>query len=119
MNRNLAKWRRCKAVLEYIGGKPVKEIAKNLDAARCSVYVWLDWYNKLGVAGLESEKSTGRPPILTDEQKEKLIRVIESGPLVGGYQSGVWTGSMIGDWIRKLLPWPLPQPSLFPFIIKG
>jgi transposase len=95
------KWRRCKAVLSYLEGEGVIEIAKHLDAARSSIYGWLDWYNACGLGGLEAGKSTGRPPQLSDEQKEALATAIDAGPIAAGYQSGVWTGPMIGDWIRR------------------
>jgi transcriptional regulator GlxA family with amidase domain len=39
---------------------------------------------------------------LTEEQLSKLGQIIEDGPVAVGYQSGVWTGPMIGDLIERM-----------------
>jgi len=38
---------------------------------------------------------------LTDAQRAELTGIVEAGPLAAGYQSGVWTGPMIGDLIQQ------------------
>jgi transposase len=98
---DLAVWRRCKAVLEYLKGKSVIDIAKGLDAGRSSVYEWLDFYDALGPDGLRTSKPPGAECRLTEKQQEELGKVIEDGPVAAGYSTGVWTGPMIGDMIRK------------------
>ncbi len=98
---DFAVWRRCKAVLGYLAGKSVADIAEELDAARSSVYGWLDWHIALGEEGLRTEASPGRPRRLTSEQENKLTRIIEDGPIAAGYSTGIWTGPMIADLIRQ------------------
>ena len=100
---DLAVWRRCKAVLEYLKGKSVIDIANELDAARSSVYEWLDFYDTLGPDGLRTTKPPGAECRLSEKQQEKLVKIIEDGPVAAGYSTGVWTGPMIGDLIRKRL----------------
>ena len=34
-------------------------------------------------------------------QRAELTALVEAGPLAAGYQSGVWTGPMIGDLIEQ------------------
>lgn len=98
---DLAEWRRCKAVLDFLGGKAVVVIAKELDTSRSSVYGWLDRYEAQGPDGLKTIKPPGAEPRLDEEQQRELTRVIEDGPVAAGYNTGVWTGPMIGDLIRK------------------
>ena len=98
---DLAVWRRCKAVFYYLKGKSVIHIAKELDAARSSVYEWLDFYDALGPNGLRTVKQPGAVCRLSDEQREELGKIIEDGPIAAGYSTGIWTGPMIGELIRK------------------
>lgn len=98
---DLAVWRRCKAVLDFMGGKSVAKIASELDTGRSSIYEWLDFYNDLGAEGLKTTKPPGAAPRLTAAQQEELVEVIEAGPIEAGYRTGVWTGPMIGSLILK------------------
>jgi transposase len=97
----LDEWRRGRAVLGYIEGRRVVDLAVELCVTRGSVNRWLQWYEALGVEGLITAKPPGAAPKLTDEQREELVALVEAGPLAAGYQSGVWTGPMIGDLIER------------------
>lgn len=96
---DLDVWRRARAVLGYIEGRRVVDLAAELGVTRGSVNRWLGWYEAFGVEGLLTSKPPGRSPRLSDEQRTELIALIEDGPRVAGYSSGVWTGPMIGDLI--------------------
>lgn len=98
---DLAVWRRCKAVLEYLNGKSVIAIANMLDAARSSVYEWLDFYDALGPDGLRTTKPPGAECRLSEKQQEELVKIIEAGPVAAGYNTGIWTGPMLGNLIRR------------------
>jgi len=98
---DLAVWRRCKAVLEYLQGKSVIAIANELDAGRSSVYEWLDFYDALGPDGLRTTKPPGAECRLSEKQQEELVKIIEDGPVAAGYNTGIWTGPMIRDLIRR------------------
>lgn len=97
----LKEWRRGKAVLRYIEGEQVKVIAEDLDVSRGSVNRWLQWYEAEGVQGLVTAKAPGATPKLDEGQRQRLIALIEAGPMAAGYHSGVWTGPMIGNLIEK------------------
>ena len=99
--KKLDEWRRGRAVLGYIEGRRVVDLAVELDVTRGSVNRWLQWYEALGVEGLITATPPGGIPKLTDEQREELVALVEAGPLAAGYQSGVWTGPMIGDLIER------------------
>lgn len=102
LGRNdLDVWRRARAVLGYIEGRRVVDLAAELDVTRGSVNRWLGWYETLGIEGLLTGKSPGPPPKLKQPQRAELAALIEDGPRVAGYSSGVWTGPMIGDLIAE------------------
>lgn len=98
---DLDTWRRGRAVLGYIEGRRVIEMAKELDVTRGAINRWLGWYEAEGVAGLVTGKAPGAAPKLTDFQRQLLGAIIEGGPEAAGYASGVWTGPMIADLIQQ------------------
>jgi transposase len=79
----------------------VTDIAKEYGVTRGSVNRWLQWYDADHVDGLRTRVAEGPAPKLTEEQREALKVIIELGPVQAGYQSGVWTGPMIGDLIEE------------------
>lgn len=98
---DLAAWRRGRAVLGYIEGRRVIELASELDVTRGSINRWLQWYEAVGLDGLVTGKAPGAAPRLTEEQLADVARQIEAGPQAAGYGIGVWTGPMIADYIEQ------------------
>lgn len=101
LNNDLGEWRRGRAVRAYIAGRKVTAIAAECGVTRGSVNRWLQWYDVDHVEGLRTSIAEGPAPKLTDEQREALTVIIGLGPMQAGYQSGVWTGPMIGDLIAE------------------
>ena len=97
---DLAGWRRGRAVLGYIEGRRVVELAAEADVSRGSVNRWLQWYEAEGVGGLLSGTAPGPTCKLTPHQQDELAALVDAGPQTVGYTSGVWTGPMIGELIR-------------------
>lgn len=98
---DLGRWRRGRAVLGYILGRRVVELAEEAGVTRGSVNRWLQWYEAMGVEGLVTGKPPGPPPRLTEDQRDVLGALIDAGPQAAGYTSGVWTGPMIADLIEE------------------
>lgn len=98
---DLEVWRRARAILGYIDGRRVVDLAAELGITRGSVNRWLRWYETLGVTGLLTGKPPGPAPRLREAQRTALTALIEDGPAAAGYTSGVWTGPMIGDLIAQ------------------
>jgi transposase len=94
-------WRRGRAVLGYIRGRRVVDLAQDAGVTRGSVNRWLQGYEASGVDGLVTGLRPGAAPRLSEEQRAELAGIVEGGPLAAGYQSGVWTGPMIGDLIEQ------------------
>lgn len=101
LNNNLEEWRRGRGVRGYIDGRSVIALAEELGVTRGSVNRWLQWYEADHVEGLRTKTAPGPTPKLTEEQRTALTSIIEAGPIAAGYQSGVWTGPMIGDLIEQ------------------
>lgn len=98
---DLQTWRRAKAVLGYLSHRRVIELAEELDVTRGSVNRWLQWFDAEGTDGLKPRIAPGPKPRLSEHQLSELATIIEAGPQCAGYLSGVWTGPMIGDLIRR------------------
>jgi transposase len=98
---DLDEWRRGKAVLGYILGQRVVELAAQAEVTRGSINRWLQWYETLGIDGLKTGAPPGPSPKLNEAQREELTALVEAGPIEAGYQSGVWTGPMVGDLIER------------------
>ena len=98
---DLDSWRRGRAALGYICGRRVVDLAQEAGVTRGSVNRWLQWYEASGVDGLVTGLRPGAAPRLSEEQRAELAGIVEGGPLAAGYQSGVWTGPMIGDLIEQ------------------
>ena len=98
---DLDAWRRGRAVLGYIEGRRVVELAVELDVSRGSVNRWLQWYEAMGIEGLLTATPPGPPFKLSEAQRAELAALIDADPLSTKYQSGVWTGPMIGDLIES------------------
>jgi transposase len=98
---DLGTWRRTKAVLGYVQGQSVYELAEALDVDRSSVSRWLRWYDDDNLPGLLTGKAPGAVPRLTLEQQDELVALIDAGPQLVGFPTGMWTGPMIGEMIQQ------------------
>ncbi len=98
---DLATWRRAKAVLGYLAKKSVISLSAELDVTRGSINRWLQWFEAEGAKGLLPRKAPGNAPRLNDECRAELAALIDAGPQSAGFTSGMWTGPMVGDLIRK------------------
>jgi transposase len=99
--RDLAGWRRGRAVLGYIEGRRVVDLAAEADVTRGSVNRWLQWYEAVGLSALLTEAAPGPACKLTQDQQDELGALLDAGPQAAEYTSGVWTGPMIGDLIER------------------
>ena len=98
---DLKTWRRAKAVLGYLRGERVVDMAEQLGVTRGSINRWLQWFDAQGADGLKPRIAPGAPSRLSPDQHCELATIIEAGPQSAGFSTGVWTGPMIGDLIRR------------------
>lgn len=88
-------------MLGYLSGRRVVDLAEEVDVTRGSVNRWLQRFDAEGADGLKPRKPPGPKSRLSEEQLSELITIIEEGPQSAGFSSGIWTGPMIGDLIRR------------------
>jgi transposase len=98
---DLATWRRVKAVLGYIRGRATQHLADEAEVDRSTISRWLQHYDRDSLAGLESGAAPGAVPRLNLDQHNELGAIIDAGPQAAGFDTGVWTGPMIGQVIKE------------------
>ncbi|EPZ7318179.1 helix-turn-helix domain-containing protein [Vibrio mimicus] len=60
------------AISHFIDGKSRTEIARFLKVSRVSVNKWVKAYLDSGLEGLQEKPHSGRPPWLTEEQRQHI-----------------------------------------------
>jgi transposase len=98
---DLKLWRRAMAVRGYLDGKRVIQMCQELGVSRGGINQWLLWYEAEGAVGLRTRKSPGAAPRLTEALRAELTAIIEAGPQVAGFRTGLWTGPMVGELIGQ------------------
>jgi transposase len=90
--------KRLQAVVLNSEGRTSGELAGILKAPRSRVSEWLSLYQTHGVDGLLEGYRSGRPPLLTAEQRTHLGDILDSGPVAYGLDTGLWTSPMLA-WV--------------------
>jgi transposase len=93
--------KRLQAVVLNSEGRSSGELAGILKAPRSRVSEWLALYQAHGVDGLLEGYRSGRPPLLTPEQRTQLGDLLNSGPVAYGLDAGIWTSPMIAWLIEE------------------
>jgi transposase len=83
--------KRLHAVVLSSEGRTSGELAQILKAPRSRVSEWLSLYEAYGVEGLLEGHRSGRPPLLTAEQRTQLGDILDSGPVAYGLDTGLRT----------------------------
>ncbi|MEM7124939.1 MAG: helix-turn-helix domain-containing protein [Chloroflexota bacterium] len=82
---------RLKIVMLSAEGKRVPEISQAVDLHPINVRKWIHRFNESGIEGLRSGKSPGRPPLFTDEQRERISCIATSDPRNLGLHFSRWS----------------------------
>ena len=83
--------RRAQMVLLSIRHKKVPEIAGFFGVCEPTVRFWLRRYDAEGPAGLYDRERSGRPHKITQEVKDTILQLMQSGPEREGYGATFWT----------------------------
>lgn len=92
---------RLQAVVLNMEGKTSPEISDILKVHRSKVSIWLQSWQHNGVDGLLEGHRSGRPPGISQQQRQKLADILDSGPVAYGFTSGVWTSPMVARVIEE------------------
>ncbi len=77
------------------------EIARLLHVPRSCVHRWINAWNEYRMLGLLEGHRSGRRPRLTEDNKQRLLDIVDSGPVAYGLQTGVWTSPIIAKVIDE------------------
>lgn len=91
---------RLDAIMLSIQSHTNGQIAQFLQADRSRVHAWITNWNEHGIDGLLEGHRSGRPSELTAEAVERIIDIVESGPVAYGLNSGIWTSPLVAQIIR-------------------
>lgn len=92
---------RAKILLYSAEGMSDSSIAEKLDINRRSVYNCIAKYIAAGMeAALEDSARTGRPGVITDEEKVWIVDIACQKPVTFGYPQELWTMSKLQQHIR-------------------
>lgn len=99
-------------VLWRAEGLTTLDIAARLDCHRDTVTLWLDRYRSLGLAGLEDEPRSGRPPLLDPEAREHLDAVLDQAPPEENRPCSCWTLKHLRTVFLGVVTHPFCQETL-------
>lgn len=95
-----ARRRRAVALLQQ--GKTQTEVARLVGSSLSSVARWRDAVAEDGKQALAAKPASGRPPRLSEKQRQRLLKVLARGPGPWGFATDLWTCARIGEVIRRL-----------------
>ena len=77
-----------------------------------TVRMWLERYQEKGLAGLQDEPRSGRPPLTSPEEDQHITATAEQSPTAYGYKVGFWTIAMLLTHLVQLLGVQLSPTTL-------
>ena len=78
----------------------LNEVGRRIGCSPSSVMRWRDQWNARGEQGLMVGASPGRPPKMSQQQKNKLVRLLLRGPMAFGWHTDVWTTKRVAQVIH-------------------
>jgi len=93
--------RRRKAIELLKSGEKPTTVARRVNSALSSIYLWWQQFRERGNDGLKTKPTPGRTPRLSKVQTKKLIRLLLKGAKYAGYTTELWTLERIAELIEK------------------
>ncbi len=93
--------KRISALLLLGDGSPVETIATRLGVCKQTIYNWLHAFVLRRWTSLRPRTVPGRPPKLTQTQRQHLCDLIDAGPQAAGYATGCWNSALIQTLIWR------------------
>lgn len=91
---------RARIVLMADEGKSAADIAAAMQTSKVTVYKWLKRYAVGGMQALGSRKSTGRPRVVTPEQRARILALTKQTPPAHTGLSH-WSSAEMAKYLRK------------------
>jgi transposase len=93
--------RRRKALALLNEGLSLSAVAHKVGSSQSSVFRWKEAYEKAGEAGLAPKPVPGRPSKLSEEQWERLWKILLEGALAYGFPNDLWTLKRMTSVVRR------------------
>ena len=77
------------------------EIARRLGCHASSVLRWRNAFRAKGSEGLTAKPASGRPPKLSSQQQQRLVRLLVQGAVAHGYRTELWTTQRVAELIAQ------------------
>jgi len=93
--------RRISALLDVAKEEQITRIADKYAVSRQTIYAWLAAFLVQGFDSLVYRRSPGRRPRLTQEQRKRLVELVEAGPEAAGFSTACWTSLLVQQVIYQ------------------
>lgn len=100
-SRDFTRRNRASIVLESSRGSTVGEIESKLRVNKHTVRLWIKRFNAEGIEGLESRPFPGRPPSISEEQKDEMMRIALTSPRSLGLDSSTWSLRALKEYLER------------------
>lgn len=90
-------------ILQLSKGKPSREVEELYGASFKQILNWATRFDAEGIEGLRDKPHNGRPSRINSQQLEELRKVLLESPEKQGYNSRVWSGPMVRDFVNTRL----------------
>ena len=106
------------AVLQLTRGYSSRALEEFFRTSFKQICNWADRFDAEGVGGLRIKPGRGRRARLTAQQKHQLKEDLSKSPKDFGYHSTNWSGSLIGEHIKKTYQVDYKQSSIYNLMRK-
>ena len=94
--------KRLMIALAYHDSVPVETISERYEIPRSTVYSWLDRFENESIAeAIRDEYRPGRPARLTEQERERLARTLQTHPTEFGFSDESWDPELVQEYIRQ------------------
>ena len=97
----LIEARRRQALRLLDQGYSLTEVGRMTDSAASSVMRWRDARARGGSQALKVRPTPGRPPALSNAQRQRIIRRLMKGAMANGFTTELWTASRVATVIEQ------------------
>lgn len=94
--------KRLMIALAYKDGVSVDVLSERYGVPRSTVYYWLNRFEEMSIdEAIRDEKRPGRPPALTDGERDELRDDLAQSPQTFGFDANLWSTEAIKTHITE------------------
>ena len=110
---DLNTYRRCLALLEVDAGRAVADVARSLGITRQSIHNWIGRLREASRAeALVDRYGGGRPPLLGDEDRKRLVALLCHSPQHLGSPAANWTVPLLCEHLGFATGVRVSEPTM-------